>query len=89
LSLFIVLTLCTAEFVRKCSWVSTTRFLNENVHSRGGVKVSNLVNRLVHEFTVLAPEVVLKIIFYKLKTNLWLDELPPEIFLVSLLKESS
>jgi hypothetical protein len=59
------------------------------VHSRGGVKVSNLVNRLVHEFTVLAPEVVLKIIFYKLKTNLWLDELPPEIFLVSLLKESS
>jgi hypothetical protein len=33
-----VLTLCIAEFVRKCSWLYKMKFTNENMNSHEGVK---------------------------------------------------
>jgi hypothetical protein len=36
-------------------WLCTIGFINETIYSHGRVMISNLLNRLVHEFLVLAP----------------------------------
>jgi hypothetical protein len=56
-SLFLVLTLCIAEFVWKCSWLFTTKFINVNMYSHGRGKISNLMNRFQHEFLDLTPAI--------------------------------
>jgi hypothetical protein len=43
-SLFLLLTLCIAEFVWKSSWLFTTKFINVNVYSHGRGKISDLMN---------------------------------------------
>jgi hypothetical protein len=63
---FLVLTLFMAEFVRKCSWLFTVKFINENMCSHESVKISNLLSRLSNEFIVLTPAIILTTVFYKI-----------------------
>jgi hypothetical protein len=75
-SLFLVLTLCIAEFVWKCSSLFTTKFINVNMYSHGRGKISNLTNRFLHEFLDLTPAIILTVLFCKVNIILLLGELP-------------
>jgi len=49
--------------------------INDNMYSHGRVRISNLLNRLLHEFLDLTPAINLIIFF----CNVLLDELLPRI----------
>jgi hypothetical protein len=67
--LFLVLTLCIVEFDWKCSWLFTIKFINVNMHSHGRGKISNLMNRFLHEFLDLTPAIILTVLFCKLNIS--------------------
>jgi hypothetical protein len=71
-----MLTLCTVELVWKCSWLFTMKSSNDNMYSRGRVRISDLLNRLLHEFLGLTPAINLTIFFCKVNVFLLFDELP-------------
>jgi hypothetical protein len=76
--LFLVLTLCVVEFVWKCSWLFTVKFINENMCSHGRVKISNLLSRLLHEFIVLTPAINVTTVLCIMNIFLLIDELSPQ-----------
>jgi len=47
------------------------------LHGRG--KISNLMNRFLHEFLDLTPAIILTVLFCKVNIILLLGELPPKI----------
>jgi hypothetical protein len=46
-------------------------------HERG--KLSELINRYLHEFLDLTPAIILTVLFCKVNIILLLEELPPKI----------
>jgi hypothetical protein len=74
-----VLTLCKAELVSKYSWLFTMNLINKNIYSHRTVKISNLLNRLLHEILGFTLSVVLWIFFCGVNTCLLLCELPQKI----------
>jgi hypothetical protein len=46
--LFLVLAQRIAEFVWKCSWLLTAKFINKNLFSHGRGKISTLINIILH-----------------------------------------
>jgi hypothetical protein len=55
---------------------------NENVYSHGRVRISNLLNRLLHKFLGLTLAINLTIFFCKVNTFLLLHELPPKNYTI-------
>jgi hypothetical protein len=49
----------------KCSWLFTVKFINENMYSHGRVKISNLLNILLHVPLGLPSAINLAIFFCK------------------------
>jgi hypothetical protein len=54
------------------------KFVNESVCLNGRGKVCNYLNRLLHEFIVLASAIIVTILFCEVIIILLLDELPPQ-----------
>jgi hypothetical protein len=63
-----LLTMCIAELILTCSWLFTMKFINENMYSYRTVKISHILNRLLHEFLGLTPAIDLIIFFCKVNT---------------------
>jgi hypothetical protein len=76
-SLFLVLTLCMAEFVWKSFWLFTTKFINVNMYSHGR---GDVVNRFLHKFLDLTPVIILKVLLCKVNIMLLLGKLPQKMF---------
>jgi hypothetical protein len=55
------------------------KFINENMYSHGKVKISNLLNKLLHEFLGFTLAVILKFFFCNVNIFLLLYELPQKI----------
>jgi hypothetical protein len=51
------------------------KFINENMYIHGRAKISDLLNKLLHEFLGLIPAINLTNLFCKLNIFLLLDEL--------------
>jgi hypothetical protein len=58
------------------------------MYSHGRAKISNFLNRLLHEFLGLMPAINLTIFFCKKNTFLLFDELPKKLFHTSLRSEN-
>jgi hypothetical protein len=84
MKIVLVLTLCIAEFVRKRSWLFTTKLININVYSHGRGKISNLMDRFLLEFLDLTPVISLTVLFCKVNIILLLGELPKKLSHISL-----
>jgi hypothetical protein len=57
----------------------TVKSSNDNMYSHGRVRISNLLNRPLHEFRGSTPAINLIIFFCKVNIFLLLYELPPKI----------
>jgi hypothetical protein len=55
------------------------KFINKNKNTHGRDIISNLINRLLHEFLGLVPAIIPTILFCKANAILLLDELPPKM----------
>jgi hypothetical protein len=55
------------------------KFINENMYLHGRGKISNLLNRLVHESLGLTLAKILIIFFFNVNTFLLLHKLPQNI----------
>jgi hypothetical protein len=55
------------------------KFINESVYWRGTGKISNYLNRLLHEVLGRAPAIILMIFFGKVTIFPLLKELPQKI----------
>jgi hypothetical protein len=77
--LFLVLTLCIAEFFWECSWLFTIKFINLNKYWHGSGKILKLMNRFLHEVLDLTSAIILTLLFCKVNIILVLGELPQKI----------
>jgi hypothetical protein len=57
------------------------KFIKENMYLHGKVKISNLLNSLLHEFLGLTLAIILMIFFCNVNIFLLLHELPQKIIL--------
>jgi hypothetical protein len=60
---------CTAEFVKKNLWLFIINFIGEYMYSYGRSKISDLLNRPVHEFLGLTFAMIPRILFCNV--NIW------------------
>jgi hypothetical protein len=65
--LFLVLILCTDEFVRWISWLLIMQFINESIHWHGTGRISGCFNRLPHAVLGCASTIILTISSVKWK----------------------
>jgi hypothetical protein len=49
----------TDEFIRKFSWLSTRKFINEYIYWHGAGKISSFLKRLLQGILVCAPTIKL------------------------------
>lgn len=81
----IVLSLCAAEFIWKCSWL----YICIKVHQWKYVfkrkrQISDFSCGLRHQFLGSAPVIILTVSFFKVNRILLLDESPPKLIHISL-----
>jgi len=57
--------------------IDDTEFINESIYWHGTGRISNCLNRFLHEVLVFAPAIILKIFFCKVKIFPLLEELCP------------
>jgi len=57
----------------------TKKFIHINMYSHGRGKISNLMNRFLHEFLDLTPAIILTVFFCKVNIILLLGNYPKKI----------
>jgi hypothetical protein len=80
--LFLLLIVCVDEFVWKFIWLEILKFINESMNWRGTARISNCLNKLLHEVLGCAPAIILMIFFCKMKMFPLLEHLPPKKYYI-------
>ena len=78
-SLFLVLILCIDESVWQISWLLIIKLINESIYWHETGRISNCLNRLLHEVLGCAPAIILIVFLCKVKIFPLFEELPPKI----------
>jgi hypothetical protein len=70
------------EFVLKFFWLSTRKFINENIYCHGTGKISSFLKDFYKGY---APTIILMSFFCKVNILLLLEEFPPKIIPYSII----
>jgi hypothetical protein len=57
------------------------KFINGNIYSHGRLKISNLLNRVLHEIVGVTSPIKLNFLFGIVNIYMLLDELTPKLIL--------